>query len=97
MTISNSIIMEEVARNEVRLLSALSDLKLSVKKPNTKEGDYEERRKIRKMGGIKDDGEEMIYERFTNIFRKKKPQDKKMISDSLTRHFTFSYLSPSIR
>ena len=28
--------MEEVVRNEVRLLSALSDLKLSVKKPNTR-------------------------------------------------------------
>ena len=89
--------MEEVVRNEVRLLSALSDLKLSVKKAKTKEGDYDERRKIRKMGALKDDGEEIIYERFTNIFRKKKPQDKKMISDSLTKHFTFSYLSPAIR
>ena len=46
----------EVARTEVRLLSALSDLKLSAKKPPTKEGDYEERRKIRKMGALKDDG-----------------------------------------
>ena len=87
----------EVARTEVRLLSALSDLKLSAKKPPTKEGDYEERRRIRKMGALKDDGEEIIYERFTNIFRKKKPQDRKIISDSLTSHFTFSYLTPHIR
>ena len=75
----------------------MSDLKLTAKKANTKEGDYDERRKIRKLGALKDDGEEIIYERFTNIFRKKKPQDKKIISDSLTSHFTFSYLSPNIR
>lgn len=70
---------------------------MTAKKANTKEGDYDERRKIRKLGALKDDGEEIIYERFTNIFRKKKPQDKKIISDSLTSHFTFSYLSPNIR
>lgn len=84
-------------RTEKRLLSALSDLKLAVKKPATREGDYDERKKIRKMGALKDDGEEIIYEHFTNIYRKKKPQDKKIISDSLTSHFTFSYLSPIIR
>ena len=89
--------MEEVTRTEVRLISALSDLKLTGKKPPTKEGDYDERRKMRKLGALKDDGEEIIYERFTNIHRKKKPQDKKVISDSLTAHFTFSYLSPTIR
>ena len=89
--------MEGALRTEVRLLSALSDLKLSVKKPLTKEGDYDERRKIRKLGALKDDGEEIIYEHFTNIFRKKKPHDRKIISDSLTSHFTFSYLSPRIR
>lgn len=33
--------MEEVLRTEVRLLSALSDLKLDIKKPLTKEGDYD--------------------------------------------------------
>ena len=32
--------MEDLQRTEVRLLSALSDLKLSMKKPQTKEGDY---------------------------------------------------------
>ena len=48
--------MEEVNRTEKRLLSALSDLKLGVKKTPTKEGDYEERRKIRKLGALKDDG-----------------------------------------
>lgn len=63
----------------------------------TKEGDYDDRRKIRKLGALKDDGEEIIYERFTNIYRKKKQQDKKLISDSLTAHFTFSYLEESIR
>jgi hypothetical protein len=44
------------------------------------------------MGLVKDDGEEIIYERFINIFRQKKAQDKKIISDSLAIHFTFSYL-----
>lgn len=48
--------MEEVVRTEVRLLSALSDLKLEAKKAITKEGDYEERRKIKKLGRLKDDG-----------------------------------------
>jgi len=27
----------------------------------TKEGDYDDRRKIRKLGALKDDGEEIIY------------------------------------
>ena len=49
------------------------------------------------MGVVKDDGEEIIYEHFTNIFRKKKPQDRKMISDSLISHFTFSYLEQAVR
>lgn len=84
--------MEEVHRKEIRLLSALSDLKLEAKRVLTKEGDYDDRRKIRKLGALKDDGEEIIYEKFTNIYRKKKQQDKKLISDSLTAHFTFSYL-----
>jgi hypothetical protein len=53
--------MEEVHRTEGRLLSALSDLRLEPKKILTKEGDYEQRRKLRKMGVLKDDGEEIIY------------------------------------
>lgn len=89
--------MEELKRTEVRLLSALSDLKLEGKKPQTKEGDYDDRRNIRKLCALKDDGEEIIYEHFINIFRKKKPQDRKIISDSLISHFTFSYLEPNIR
>ena len=89
--------MEEVHRTEGRLLSALSDLRLEPKKVVTKQGDYDLRRKIKKMGVVKDDGEEIIYEHFTNIFRKKKPQDRKMISDSLISHFTFSYLEQAVR
>ena len=89
--------MEEPQRSELRLLSALSDLKLTKQKVPTKEGTYEDRRNIRKLGALKDDGEELIYEKFTNIFRKKKPQDKRIISDSLISHFTFSYLAPNIR
>lgn len=90
--------MEEVHRKDGRLLSGLSDLKLEPRKNLTKEGDFEERRKIRKIGAIKDDDEELIYyEPFTKMFRKKKPQDKKIISDCLMSHFTFSYLEESIR
>ena len=59
----------------------------------TKEGDYEERRKIRKIGAVKDDDDEMIYiEPFTKIYRKKKAHDRKIISDSLMSHTTFSFL-----
>jgi cGMP-dependent protein kinase len=90
--------MEDFQRKEVRLLSALSDLKLEARKNPTKEGDFEERRKIRKIGAVKDDDEELIYtEPFTKMYRKKKPHDKKVISDSLMSHFTFSYLEESIR
>jgi cGMP-dependent protein kinase 1 len=81
----------------VRLLSALSDLKLEGRRGGTKEGDYEERRKLRKFGAVKDDDEEIIYEPFTKIYRNKKPHDKKIISDCLMGHFTFSYLEDSIR
>jgi hypothetical protein len=42
------------------LISALSDLKLEPKRTPTKEGDYEERRKFKKLIAIKDDGEEII-------------------------------------
>lgn len=64
----------------------------------TKEGDYEERRKIRKIGAVKDDDDEMIYiEPFTKIYRKKKAHDRKIISDSLMSHTTFSFLEESIR
>lgn len=47
--------MEDLVRKEVRLLSALSDLKLEGRRGATKEGDYEERRKLRKFGAVKDD------------------------------------------
>lgn len=47
---------ETVHRKDFRLLSALSDLKLEPKRMATKEGDYEERRKIRKLCALKDDG-----------------------------------------
>ena len=60
--------MEEVHRKDGRLLSGLSDLKLEPRKNLTKEGDFEERRKIRKIGAIKDDDEELIYyEPFTKV------------------------------
>jgi len=49
------------------------------------------------MGALKDDGEEIIYERFINIFRRKRPQDRRIISDCLVSHFTFSYLEESIK
>ena len=89
--------MEEVQRTKGRLLSALSDLCLEQKQKLTKEEDYEQRRKLKKIGVVKDDGEDYIYENFTNIFRQKKTQDKKIISESLMTHFTFSYLEPKIR
>jgi hypothetical protein len=59
--------------------------------------DFDERRQIQKMGALKDDGEEIIYERFINIFRRKRPQDRRIISDCLVSHFTFSYLEESIK
>ena len=90
--------MEEAhPRREERLLSALSDLKLEPKRTPTRQGDYDERRKIRKLCALKDDGEEKIYENFINIFRKKKPHDREIISEALKAHFTFSYLERSIR
>ena len=40
----------------------------------------------------------MIYiEPFTKIYRKKKTHDRKIISDSLMSHTTFSFLEESIR
>ena len=89
--------MEDLVRKEVRVLSALSDLKLDGKGGNTKEGNYDERRKLRKLAAVKDDDEEVIHEPFTKIYRKKKPHDRKIISDCLLRHFTFSYLEDTIR
>jgi hypothetical protein len=50
--------MEEVQRTKGRLLSALSDLCLEQKKKLTKEEDYEQRRKLKKIGVVKDDGED---------------------------------------
>jgi hypothetical protein len=49
--------MEDLVRKEVRLLSALSDLKLEGRKGNTQEGNFEDRRKLRKLGAVKDDDE----------------------------------------
>lgn len=49
--------MEEPQRKNVRLLSALSDLKLNVKKAVETEGHFDERRQVQKMGALKDDGD----------------------------------------
>lgn len=52
---------------------------------------------MKKQCALKDDGEEKIYENFTDIFRKKKPHDKEIISEALKGHFTFSYLEKNVR
>lgn len=67
-------------------LSGLSDLKLM---PIKMEGDEMRRRKDEP---IKDEGEDIIYEHFCSLYRKKRASDRQTISNCLKKHFTFSYL-----